>query len=101
MRKMLAALAVAAGLLVPTAPASAHIHDNYAALYCGVATPFSGSYTQNHAVPDHIQAEYVRYYCRQTKSATSYQFWVIRWWNGQWSMGSGYQNCALVACSEP
>lgn len=81
-------------------PASAHVYDSYAAIYCGVSRPTS-SYITQHAVPDHIQAEYVRYYCRASNGFSTYQWWVIRWWNNEWSMASGYQDCSFINCQEP
>lgn len=97
---LLAALALFAGVgLVSESPASAHVASDTAGFMCGSTRPGSNYFIQ-HAKPDHIQAEYVRYYCRATNGFESYQWWVYVWWNNVVTH-TDYQDCSIITCNEP
>src|SRR5688500_244576 len=84
--RIIASVAIVVGLFGGVAvvevadapPASAHLWDNYAHWYC--AKHRSGpEQTIVHAVPDYLDHNYIRYYCRQDFFGVQHQYWVQAW----------------------
>ena len=114
-KRRIAALFIALALMVGASggvvatteePASAHIWDGWSHWFCAQARP-SGT-TIVHGVPDYLDRNYTRFYCRaQTAGGRQWQYWVQAWHayeNNIWARPWAYQYCVpygYIICEEP